>query len=192
MAATPSGNGYWLVASDGHIFSFGDAVLHGSTGDIAFNQPVVGMAATPSGNGYWLVASDGGIFSFGDAVFHGSMGDPAIQFTHVPAFGSFDDLSGQVWHVNPVEYKVVVYVFVETCTVGWWGPKPYWAMPLTTINSDGSWTTDITTGGCDEEATAIVAYLIPNGYDPPSLANAQTLPQELDANSVAKAETTRP
>ena len=32
MAATPDGKGYWLVASDGGIFSFGDAVYHGSTG----------------------------------------------------------------------------------------------------------------------------------------------------------------
>jgi hypothetical protein len=30
MAATPTGNGYWLVASDGGIFSFGDAHFHGS------------------------------------------------------------------------------------------------------------------------------------------------------------------
>ena len=30
MAATPSGNGYWLVASDGGIFAFGDAGFHGS------------------------------------------------------------------------------------------------------------------------------------------------------------------
>jgi hypothetical protein len=70
----PSGNGYWLVASDGGIFSFGDATFHGSTGSIALNQPIVGMAPTPVGNGYWLVASDGGIFSFGDATFHGSTG----------------------------------------------------------------------------------------------------------------------
>ena len=45
MAATPTGNGYWFVASDGGIFSFGDAVFHGSTGAIALNQPIVGMAA---------------------------------------------------------------------------------------------------------------------------------------------------
>ena len=32
MAATPDGGGYWLVASDGGIFSFGDARFHGSTG----------------------------------------------------------------------------------------------------------------------------------------------------------------
>jgi hypothetical protein len=63
-----------LVASDGGIFSFGDAELFGSTGDIRLNQPIVGMAATPSGRGYWLVASDGGIFSFGDAEFAGSLG----------------------------------------------------------------------------------------------------------------------
>jgi hypothetical protein len=77
-APTP-GDGYWLVASDGGIFAFGDAVFHGSTGDVPLNQPIVGMAATPSGNGYWLVASDGGIFAFGDAVFHGSTGDVPLN-----------------------------------------------------------------------------------------------------------------
>ena len=68
------GNGYWLVASDGGIFAFGDARFFGSTGAIRLAQPIVGMAATPSGNGYWLVASDGGIFAFGDARFFGSTG----------------------------------------------------------------------------------------------------------------------
>jgi hypothetical protein len=79
MAATPDGGGYWLVASDGGIFSFGDARFHGSTGGLALNQPIVGMAATPDGGGYWLVASDGGIFSFGDARFYGSTGDLALN-----------------------------------------------------------------------------------------------------------------
>jgi uncharacterized protein YkwD len=74
IAATPSGNGYWLVASDGGIFAFGDARFAGSTGSLRLNQPIVGMAATPTGNGYWLVASDGGIFAFGDARFAGSTG----------------------------------------------------------------------------------------------------------------------
>jgi peptidoglycan/xylan/chitin deacetylase (PgdA/CDA1 family) len=78
-AATPSGQGYWLAAADGGIFSFGDAAFHGSMGGIPLNQPIVGMAATPSGNGYWLVAADGGIFSFGDAAFHGSMGGTPLN-----------------------------------------------------------------------------------------------------------------
>ena len=44
MAATPDGKGYWLVASDGGIFSFGDAAYAGSTGAVALNEPIVGMA----------------------------------------------------------------------------------------------------------------------------------------------------
>jgi hypothetical protein len=67
-------SGYWLVASDGGIFSYGTADFRGSTGGMHLNQPIVGMARTRSGNGYWLVARDGGIFSFGDARFHGSTG----------------------------------------------------------------------------------------------------------------------
>ena len=33
MAATPTGDGYWLAASDGGVFGFGDAAFHGSMGD---------------------------------------------------------------------------------------------------------------------------------------------------------------
>ncbi len=79
MAATPDGRGYWLVASDGGIFSFGDAPFLGSEGGVALDAPVVGMAATPDAKGYWLVASDGGIFSFGDAPFLGSEGGVALD-----------------------------------------------------------------------------------------------------------------
>ena len=79
MAATPDGHGYWMVASDGGIFTFGDAAFYGSQGGHHLNQPVVGMAATPDGRGYWMVASDGGIFTFGDAAFHGSLGGQQIS-----------------------------------------------------------------------------------------------------------------
>jgi hypothetical protein len=71
--ADPS-DGYWLVASDGGVFTFGDAGYFGSTGSIRLNRPIVGMAATPDGGGYWLVASDGGVFTFGDAGYFGSTG----------------------------------------------------------------------------------------------------------------------
>jgi hypothetical protein len=72
--ATPSGRGYWMVASDGGIFSFGDATFYGSMGGKPLNQPIVSMAPDPDGAGYWLVASDGGIFAF-DAAFYGSTGN---------------------------------------------------------------------------------------------------------------------
>ncbi len=71
---SPAGKGYWLVGSDGGIYSFGDAKFYGSMGGKHLNKPIVGMATTPGGHGYWEVASDGGIFSFGTAKFYGSMG----------------------------------------------------------------------------------------------------------------------
>jgi outer membrane protein assembly factor BamB len=70
----PARSGYWLVASDGGIFAFGDAGFYGSAGALPLNRPIVGMAPTPDRRGYWLVASDGGIFSYGDAHFYGSAG----------------------------------------------------------------------------------------------------------------------
>ena len=61
------------MASDGGIFTFGNAVFQGSMGNRHLNQPIVGMASNSAG-GYWMVASDGGIFTFGDASFYGSTG----------------------------------------------------------------------------------------------------------------------
>ncbi len=79
IAATPSGNGYWLVGSDGGVFAFGDAGFHGS---IASPAPRCRRSSpsrsTPSGNGYWIVGNDGGVFSFGDAAFEGA----ATSFDH--------------------------------------------------------------------------------------------------------------
>ena len=75
----PTVGGYWLVASDGGIFSYGDAGFFGSRGGQPLNKPIVGMAATADGGGYWLVASDGGIFSYGDAGFFGSRGGQPLN-----------------------------------------------------------------------------------------------------------------
>ncbi|MEM9035045.1 MAG: hypothetical protein AAGA99_05225 [Actinomycetota bacterium] len=71
--ATPSGNGYWMVGSDGGVFTFGDAQFFGSMGSTPLNQPVNGLVPDPDNVGYWLVAGDGGVFAF-DAEFRGSMG----------------------------------------------------------------------------------------------------------------------
>jgi len=78
IASTPDGQGYWLVASDGGVFAFGDAMFYGSMGGKRLSEPVVGIASTSDGHGYWLVASDGGLFAFGDAGFFGSMGGRAL------------------------------------------------------------------------------------------------------------------
>ena len=73
MAATPDGKGYWLVAGDGGVFSFGDATFYGSMGATHLAAGITGIASTHDGKGYWMVGGDGGVFAFGDATFYGSL-----------------------------------------------------------------------------------------------------------------------
>ena len=103
MAATPNGQGYWLVAADGGIFSFGAAGFFGSMGGTTLAQPVVGMTSSTDGNGYRMVAADGGIFSFGDAPSYGAasgspLDAPVVGMAPRPggywvAYGSTDPLN---------------------------------------------------------------------------------------------------
>jgi hypothetical protein len=44
MMTTFDGAGYWLVASDGGIFSYGDAGFQGSAGALHLNAPMTGGA----------------------------------------------------------------------------------------------------------------------------------------------------
>jgi YVTN family beta-propeller protein len=104
----------------------------------------------------------------------------ALEFSYVPPYGSFEDLQGQVRCFEPANHDVAVYIYVS----GWW-TKPYWDSPLTSIRNDSSWTCDITTGGTDQLATKIIAFLVPNGYNPPLMSGGQTLPAELFENAVA-------
>jgi len=69
----PPQHGYWLVGSDGGIFTFGSAVFYGSMGATPLQRPVVGIVPTADRGGYWLDAADGGVFSFGDTLFYGSI-----------------------------------------------------------------------------------------------------------------------
>jgi hypothetical protein len=66
-------HGYWLVAGDGGIFSYGQVGFYGSTGNLTLQRPVVGMTPTGDRKGYWMVATDGGEFAFGDAGYYGSL-----------------------------------------------------------------------------------------------------------------------
>jgi hypothetical protein len=88
--ATSDGKGYWLVSSDGGVFSFGDAGFYGSAGNLRLNKPIVAAMSTPDGKGYWLVSSDGGVFSFGDASFYGSTGNLRLNQPVVSAMSTPD------------------------------------------------------------------------------------------------------
>jgi hypothetical protein len=48
MEPPATGNGYWLIASDGGLFAYGDAPSVGAATD-QLPSPVAGMTRTPSG-----------------------------------------------------------------------------------------------------------------------------------------------
>ena len=78
VAEIHNGSGYWLVGSDGGVFTYGDAKFYGSMAGKHLNSPITGIVATADAKGYWEVAKDGGVFAFGDARFQGSMGNSAL------------------------------------------------------------------------------------------------------------------
>ena len=83
--------------------------------------------------------------------------------------------------MNPLKSCVEKYKKVASG----WGTNPPLAQPLTAIRFDGTFVTDVTTGGIDQQATAFAAYLVPAGYNPPAVGGAFTLPVALDLNAVA-------
>jgi hypothetical protein len=155
----------------------------------AFDEPWKSQYEGPQGAHWGIWDRYGNLKSGMDAVFRGETmadnwtqnaivdgpGEPALEFTYVPVYGSFENLEGRAVHVFPSSYKVAVYIYVS----GWW-TKPYFSQPLTTVQADGRWVCDITTGGIDERATKIAAYLVPVGYQPPLMSGGGALPTELD------------
>jgi hypothetical protein len=96
--------GYFMVASDGGVFAFGDAQFEGSCPGIGgCSGPVVAVAPDASGRGYWLVTSTGHIYTFGDAPYFGAPGPQSSAITSLvrtPNGGGYWilDANGQVFN----------------------------------------------------------------------------------------------
>jgi hypothetical protein len=119
IASTADGNGYWIVKTDGGVFSYGTAVFHGSAGASPIAQPAIGIAATTDGGGYWLAATDGGVFSYGDGAFYGSMGGKPLA---APVVGiARDATSGGYWLAAA---DGGVFTFGDAAFAGSMGGKP--------------------------------------------------------------------
>ena len=68
IVAMPSGLGYWLLGTDGSVYTFGNAPFEGAAvGHLPAGTAAVAIAASASGSGYWIIASDGEVLGFGDA-----------------------------------------------------------------------------------------------------------------------------
>ncbi len=123
----------------------------------------------------------------GEFTLEASEDNGGVVFTSIPAYGSTADLRGRVDGLAPDVYDVYVAIYVY----GWW-TKPTWDEPATPIQSDGTWTCDITTGGADETATRIAAYVIPKGLTPPLMTGEATMAAAYAHMAVASVEVTRP
>ena len=149
VGITPTSDlgGYWLVASDGGIFTFGDAGFFGSIPGLGFapagtgaakelNAPIVGMVPSSDGGGYFMVGSDGGVFAFGDAKFEGSC--PGIGGCSGAAVTVMPDATGNgYWLVTATGH---IYTFGDAAYYGAPGPQ---RVPVTsavrTADGKGYW-----------------------------------------------------
>lgn len=112
----------------------------------------------------------------------------SIEFNSVPPYGSFNNLQGKVYGVNPATHRIAVFIYV---TGAGWFTKPSCGAPLTTIQADGTWTADITTGGIDQNATRIAAYVVPVSFSQPCVTDEFCLPAGVDQQAIANRSTTR-
>jgi hypothetical protein len=130
LVPTSDRGGYWLDASDGGIFAYGDTQFYGSIPALGMNPagsglphslaaPIVGMVPSHDQGGYFMVASDGGVFAFGDATFAGSC--PGIGGCNGAAVAVAPDATGGgYWVVTSTGF---VYAFGDASNHGWPGPQ---------------------------------------------------------------------
>jgi hypothetical protein len=70
------------VASDGGVFSFGDATFEGSCPGIGgCAGTAVAVMPDATGKGYWLVTKTGNVYTFGDAQYLGAPGPQSSAVT---------------------------------------------------------------------------------------------------------------
>ena len=82
MVPSSDDGGYFMVASDGGVFAFGDARFAGSCPGIGgCSGAAVTVMPDATGNGYWLITESGNIYTFGDAPYYGAPGFQAAPVT---------------------------------------------------------------------------------------------------------------
>ncbi|MDO8586331.1 MAG: glycoside hydrolase family 16 protein [Armatimonadota bacterium] len=109
-----------------------------------------------------------------------------LRITQTPGFGSCGLVQGTTSGVAPADYYVAMLIYVPGS--GFWS-KPYCEPRYILINPDGSWSASMCSGGIDNMATMVEAYLFPKtsypaGY-PQCVLGAGCVPESLVSASVA-------
>lgn len=92
MVSSADGKGYFMVASDGGVFAFGDATFSGSCpGSGGCSGAAVAVVPTlMTGSGYWLMTATGHVYGFGVP----SYGEPGPQSSPITSASVTDDRVG--------------------------------------------------------------------------------------------------
>ena len=107
---------------------------------------------------------------------------PEILITNVPQYRSTNYLAGLVHGVNPGACRVALFTYSRAA--GWTtkSSSSDWLIP---IQSNGSWKTDISTGGSDANATRIATLLVNADFKYPVVPGAATLSTNLFSQALA-------
>lgn len=136
----------------------------------------------------WGYRSLAGVLKPGmQTVFDGLLPNPGSpKLTLLPSRGEKDIgfQKGFAHEVPPFAHAVALYLRVGD---KWWN-KPSFADAMTPIGCDGGWTIDIITGEGDEDAVAVMAFLLPIDYIPPMLDGADEIPQQIFDTALAIGE----
>ncbi len=82
MVPSTDSGGYFMVASDGGVFAFGDATFEGSCPGIGgCAGAAVAVMPDASGSGYWVVTKTGNVYAFGNAQYYGAPGPELVPVT---------------------------------------------------------------------------------------------------------------
>ena len=115
---------------------------------------------------------------------------PSVLVTNLSVYGSYSPLSGVVLNANPATNAVAIYIYVPGYG---WVTKPTCAQPLTTVQPDGSWSANVTTGGAgDATAARFAALLVSTNFNQACVLGSNNLPANLYAQAIAKTIVTRP
>jgi len=111
----------------------------------------------------------------------------ALKIDYIPVIGSFDNIKGHVNFLPACGYSIAAYIKVG----GVWWTKPFLSAPTVSIQCNGKWSLDYTTGGSDQLATDFCLFLIPGSYVPPSCFGCVTIAPDVTQHALSSICITR-
>jgi exo-beta-1,3-glucanase (GH17 family) len=155
----------------------------------AIDEPWKAQYEGPQGAHWGYRGQDGALKPRMQLIFDGVVvedGDPELRIDAIESRGD-GNLYGQVRALGTVNHRVAVFIMVD----GLWYTKPSFAAPTVGIASDGTWFADVTTGPGDDRAQRYAAFVVPKGYEPPTVSGLIDLPGRLKSEAIVWTERAR-